>query len=450
MDTTNQQTPQTGSFRGLGLAPKLLETLDALKFSAPTPIQKQAIPPALAGKDVVGVAQTGTGKTLAFGIPLLQRLAETGGQGLILLPTRELAVQVEHELQKIGKAFQIRTAVLIGGVSIVPQIRSLRVAPHIIIATPGRLLDHIQEKTLSLSRSNFVVFDEADRMLDMGFAPQIQRVLALLPKERQTLLFSATLSKEIMQIAMKHMRLPVRIEVAPPGTTVDRVSQEFFIVRKDDKMRLLEKILTERTGSVIVFARMKHSAHRIAAGVRTMGHRAAEMHSNRSQNQRQEALQGFKTGAYRVLVATDIAARGIDVKGVELVINYDLPMQTEDYVHRIGRTARAGVTGHAISFAMPGEERDIRDIERLIRKQIPVAKLPELPPRRAQEHSSLPPSSYPSRGRSFSSSRSYPPSRSHSFSAGPSRAGAQSHTRSRSYPPHRSYGSSGSRPRRSF
>ncbi len=449
METSTQQTPQTASFRGLGLAPKLLETLDALKFSSPTPIQRQAIPPALAGKDVIGIAQTGTGKTLAFGIPLLQRLAETRGQGLILLPTRELAVQVEHEIQKIGKSSLLRTVVLIGGGPIGPQINALPIAPPIIIATPGRLLDHIQEKTLSLARANFVVFDEADRMLDMGFAPQIQRVLALLPKERQTLLFSATLSKEIMQIAMKHMKMPVRIEVAPPGTTVEKVSQEFFIVRKDDKMRLLEKILTERAGSVIVFARMKHSAKRIAAGVRAMGHRAAEMHSNRSQNQRQEALQGFKTGAYRVLVATDIAARGIDVKGVELVINYDLPMQSEDYVHRIGRTARAGVPGHAISFAMPGEERDIRDIERLIRKQIPAAKLPELPPRRVPVYSE--PASFASRsprGRVSSASFAHPSSaRRHSFSSGAPRHGGQSHSHSFRQG---SSGSSGSRPRRAY
>ena len=393
------------TFNGLGIAPGILQALQKIGFTTPTPIQHQAIPPALQGKDVVGVAQTGTGKTLAFGIPMLERLAQSGGggQGLILLPTRELAVQVNDELQKIGRAFALRTAVLIGGVSLSPQIKALRSSPQIVIATPGRLLDHIEQKTLSLARVGIVVFDEADRMLDMGFWPQIKQIIALLPKERQTLLFSATLPKEIMEIALRHMRLPTRIEVAPPGTTADRVSQEFFIVKREDKLRLLEKVLGEHAGSVLVFSRTKHGARRIATSVRAFGHASAEIHSNRSQNQRQEALSGFKTGKYRVLVATDIAARGIDVKGIELVVNFDLPSQSEDYVHRIGRTARAGGEGHAISFAMPGEEREIRNIERLIRKAIPVARLPELPPRRA-----TPPAPYEP---PQSARRPYPPPR---------------------------------------
>lgn len=378
-------TSETHSFRGLGIAPGLLAILDAQGFEHPTPIQLKSIPHAIDGKDVVGVAQTGTGKTLAFGIPLLQRLAESGGksQGLVLLPTRELALQVAEVLGKIGKVGNVRIAVLIGGASMYQQIRALKTNPHIIIATPGRLIDHMDQKILSLSRVGMVVLDEADRMLDMGFWPQIRKIVESLPTERQTMLFSATLSKEIMELATKHMKLPTRIEVAPSGTTADKISQEFFIVPREDKIRLLEKVLGERPGSIIVFTRTKHGATKVMRAIRHMGHPAAEIHGNRSLGQRKEALEGFKSGKYRVLVATDIAARGIDVKGIELVINFDLPTQSEDYVHRIGRTARAGAEGHAISFAMPEEKRDIRDIERLIRKTIPVSPTPsDLPPRR--------------------------------------------------------------------
>lgn len=367
---------QSASFNGLGIAPKLLEILADLKFSTPTPIQHQAIPHAVEGKDVVGIAQTGTGKTLAFGVPMLQRLAQTKGRGLILLPTRELALQVEEALIKIGKPLGIRTAVLIGGASMGPQLGAIRRDPHIVVATPGRLLDHMEQKTLKLDRISILVLDEADRMLDMGFWPQIKRIVAAVPTERQTMLFSATLSKEVMDLASKQMRLPINIEVAPQGTTAERVTQEIFIVRKDDKIRLLEKVLTDWKGSTIVFTRTKHGATRVMKGVKRMGHTAAEIHGNRSLNQRKDALLGFKNGNYRVLVATDIAARGIDVKGIELVVNYDLPTVAADYVHRIGRTARAGAEGHAISFAMPDEKHEVRNIERLIRTSLAVTELP--------------------------------------------------------------------------
>lgn len=379
---TNTTAGKSHLFRELPIAEDILAILDQYGFINPTPIQHQAIPPAVAGKDVIGVAQTGTGKTLAFGIPLVHRLLENGGRGLILLPTRELALQAEEELSKIGRPFGMRTAVLIGGSPMGLQLRALKNDPHLIVATPGRLNDHLEQKTLTLEKVNMVVLDEADRMLDMGFWPQIKEVIAMLQKERQTLLFSATLSKEIMELATKHMKLPTRIEVVPPGTTADRVSQEFFIVSKDDKIRLLETVLGEHEGSIIVFTRTKHGATRVMRGVKHMGHSAAEIHSDRSLGQRREALDGFKKGKYRILVATDIAARGIDVKDITLVVNYDLPQQAEDYVHRIGRTARAGKDGHAISFAMPSEKRDIRDIERLIRKPIPVSRTPELPPAR--------------------------------------------------------------------
>ena len=381
---TKENAPSGASFNGLGIAPKLLEILSDLKYTTPTPIQQQAIPHAVEGKDVVGVAQTGTGKTLAFGVPMLQRLAQTKGRGLVLLPTRELALQVEESLVKIGKHLGIRTAVLIGGASMGPQISNIRRDPHIIIATPGRLLDHMEQRTIKLDRISILVLDEADRMLDMGFWPQIKKIVAAVPTERQTMLFSATLSREVMDLASKQMKLPINIEVAPQGTTAERVTQEIFIVRKDDKLRLLEKVLNDYRGSTIVFTRTKHGATRVMKVVKRMGHDAAEIHGNRSLGQRREALDGFKSGKYRVLVATDIAARGIDVKGVELVVNYDLPTVAADYVHRIGRTARAGAEGHAISFAMPDEKRDVRDIERLIRTSLKVAHAEdlELPPAR--------------------------------------------------------------------
>jgi ATP-dependent RNA helicase RhlE len=267
-----------------------------------------------------------------------------------------------------------------------PQIRDLRANPHIIIATPGRLhRSSFAKNRRNLNGVTILVLDEADRMLDMGFAPQIKQILAHVPQERQTMLFSATASKEIMQLARNHMKTPTSIEVAPSGTTAEKVSQEFFIVRRDEKMRLLESTLTAHSGSAIIFVRTKYSATRIMKGIRAMGHSAAEIHSNRSLGQRREALEGFKVGRYRVLVATDIAARGLDVKGVALVVNYDMPTQAEDYVHRIGRTARAGAEGHAISFVTPEERRDIRDIERLIRMTIPLSMLPSLPPSRCRQ-----------------------------------------------------------------
>ncbi len=384
METINQS--EISAFSSLGIAPHLLETLTKYKYTTPTPIQSQAIPVAITGKDVVGIAQTGTGKTLAFGIPMIQRLYEMKGRGLVILPTRELALQVEEALRKIGAALNLRTAVVIGGASMRTQIIALSRDPHIIIATPGRLNDHLEQRNVSLSKIQIVVLDEADRMLDMGFAPQIQRIFHLLPKERQTMLFSATMPAEIMKMAAHHMQLPVRIEVAPQGTTADKVTQEIFVVQKEAKVRLVEKLLQEYNGTTLIFTRTKHGAKRLTDAIQDMGHTAAEIHSNRSLSQRREALDGFKSGKYRVLIATDIASRGIDVTGIELVLNFDLPTNTEDYVHRIGRTARAGAGGHAISFAMPDQRKDLRDIERLVKKTLPISPLPELPPARASHH----------------------------------------------------------------
>ncbi len=378
------QSQKSESFNGLNIAPKLLEILDKNNFKSPTPIQAQSIPTALEGKDIMGIAQTGTGKTLAFGIPMLQRLAVSKGKGLVLLPTRELAVQVDESLKKIGKPLGLKTAILIGGENMGKQVRQLRTDPHVVIATPGRLIDHLEQKTIKLGAVNVLVLDEADRMLDMGFAPQINKILSLVPKERQTMLFSATMPTEIVDRAKKYMQLPVRIEVAPAGTTSKNVTQELFIVKKEQKIHLLEKILKEYSGSVLVFSRTKFGAKKIASHVRNMGHTSTEIHSNRSLNQRLEALNGFKLGKYRVMVATDIAARGLDVTGIEVVINFDLPEQAEDYVHRIGRTGRASHLGHAISFATPDQRFDIRAIERLIKKELPVSKLPDNLPSHAE------------------------------------------------------------------
>lgn len=378
----NIKKQQNLNFYGLGIAPGILEVLKKIRYVTPTPIQHQSIPIAIQGKDIVGIAQTGTGKTLAFGIPMIQRLASTKGLGLVLLPTRELALQIDAELRKIGNSLGLKTAVLIGGVPIGPQIVSIRRNPHVIMATPGRLIDHLHRKTVNLKKVNILILDEADRMLDMGFLPQITEVLRSTPKERQTMIFSATISPEIMRIASGNMKLPIRVEIAPTGTTVDSVSQDIFIVAREAKVRLLEKVLAQYSGPTLIFMRTKHGAHRLVRTIKQMGYSAAEIHSNRTFPQRKRALNGFKTGEYRVLVATDIVARGIDVIGIELVINYDLPSQAEDYVHRIGRTARAGLKGHAISFVTPSQRREIRAIEWLIRKKLTVSTLSGFPTRK--------------------------------------------------------------------
>ena len=367
-----------GYFSELGIAPKLLDILGRNKFVTPTPIQKQAIPPALEGKDIIGIAQTGTGKTLAFGIPMIQRIAQNEGKsmGLVVLPTRELALQVSETLKKIGSPLGLRAVLLIGGADIRKQQRALLTKPHIIIATPGRLIDHLDSRRISLEKVATLVLDEADRMLDMGFAPQINAILKSVPKGRQTMLFSATMPDDIIRIAKATMVLPLRIEVAPSGTAIDLVSQELFFVHRDDKLALVKTILTRYQGSVLVFCRTKHGAKRLTKALHSMNYSATEIHSNRTLNQRLAALDGFKIGKYRVLVATDIAARGIDVKGIQLVLNYDLPDSPEDYVHRIGRTGRAGMPGHAISLATPDQKRDVYNIERLIRRVVPLSKTP--------------------------------------------------------------------------
>jgi len=374
----NQVPSSTGTegFGALGVSPKILVVLQNAGFLKPTPIQHKAIPVAIEGKDIVGIAQTGTGKSLAFGIPIIQRLmADSRGKALIILPTRELAIQINETLLKVGRPFGMKTAVLIGGASMYQQINNIRHNPHIIIGTPGRINDHIKQKTLNLSSVTILVLDEADCMFDMGFAPQIKQILLSVPKDRQTMLFSATMPDSIIKVATQYMKLPTRVEIARPGTTAEKVEHEMFFVKREQKGSLLLKLLGEYKGSVLVFSRTKHGVKKICTNIQNMGFMAAEIHSNRSLVQRRAALDGFKSGKYRILVATDIASRGIDVKGIELVLNYDIPESAGDYVHRIGRTGRAGMTGKAISFVMPDQRNKVREIERLIRSTIPISQM---------------------------------------------------------------------------
>ena len=377
MTQTLRQT--NNSFYGLGIAPRILDILDRMKFTVPTPIQYKTIPIAIEDKDIIGVAQTGTGKTLAFAVPIIQRLSRRKGRALILVPTRELAIQVNEVFQKIAPSFGIKTAVIIGGASMQLQLKALRKNPRVLVATPGRLVDHMERRTVLLADVNVLVLDEADRMLDMGFLPQIERIIKFVPRNRQTMFFSATIPEKIVRMAAAHMKLPIHVEVAPSGTTAENIIQEVFIVKKSSKRQLLIKLLDRYHGPVLIFSRTKIGAKKIARGLQQMNRRAAEIHSNRSLAQRKEALNGFKSGKYKILVATDIAARGIDVTGIELVINYDLPDDTENYVHRIGRTGRAGHEGHAISFATPEQGKDVRNVERLIKTTLPIVEHPEFP-----------------------------------------------------------------------
>jgi ATP-dependent RNA helicase RhlE len=375
--TMNRPEEKDKTFHGLGIAPDFLKRLDEMKFFHPTPIQRKSIPISIQGEDMVGIAQTGTGKTLAFSLPALQRVAAIKKMCLVLAPTRELALQVEETMHKLGTPFGLRTAAIIGGVPVHRQVKAMRRKPHVIVATPGRLIDLVNQKIIKLDRIGILILDEADRMLDMGFEPQIKKILATVPEQRQTMLFSATMPEKITQIARKYMKKPLRVEVARSGTTADQIDQEVFIVPKSEKSKLLQKLLLEYKGTVLVFSRTKHGAKKIARAIRNAGHSSTELHSNRSLAQRRKSLDGFKSGEFRILVATDIAARGIDVTDIELVINYDLPDNPDDYVHRVGRTGRAGSEGKAISFASPDQKGDLKTIERLIRTRIPVKPLPK-------------------------------------------------------------------------
>jgi len=377
------------SFFHLGIAPKMLNLLEKLKFVQPTPIQSKAIPIIIEGKDIFGVAQTGTGKTLAFGVPTVQRLmAMEKAQALIVVPTRELALQVEEALAPLLLEFGLKSAALIGGIPIHRQFKKLSRKPRVIIATPGRLIDHLQQKRVSLKETEILILDEADRMFDMGFQPQIEEILRKMKKQRQTLLFSATMPEDIVKLAMEHMKLPIRIEIAPPGTTTEQVTQEMFIVKEEKKKTLLKALLHEYRGPVLVFVRTKVGAQRVNRMIREMGYDVAEIHSDRSMGQRKQAIEGFKKGKFQILVATDVASRGIDVSNIEMVLNFDLPDDVDTYVHRIGRTGRAGSEGHAISFAKPNQGLFVAKIEKLIRKAVPISQHDELSEERFDKNSS--------------------------------------------------------------
>ncbi|MBU1628384.1 DEAD/DEAH box helicase [bacterium] len=366
------------NFNGLSIAPKMLGILEQLKFTIPTPIQNKSIPVAIAGKDIVGIAQTGTGKTLAYGIPMIQRLSQDKSISLILLPTRELAIQVDEHLRMFSKRYGLRTAVLIGGIPIDRQLLLMSLKPRIIIATPGRMNDHIARESVNLSDIKTLILDEADRMFDMGFLPQIMNILMKTPKERQTMLFSATMNPYVSKIASQHMDLPVRIEATPSGTAAERVDHEMIILRNENKHNQLKKILKEYPGTILIFARTKFGVKNLCRKIKQTDRRVAEIHSDRTQAQRKEAMDGFKKGRYRILVATDIASRGIDIRGIELVLNYDLPDNLEDYVHRIGRTGRAGKAGRAISFALQSQVGDIKKIEQIINQDILQTRLAKI------------------------------------------------------------------------
>ena len=365
------------SFADLALSPRSLAALERAGFEQPTPIQAQAIPHALAGRDVIGTAATGTGKTAAFLLPIIERLAgKPGTRALVLAPTRELALQIADELERFGKALKIRGATVIGGVGMGPQTAAFREGREVIIATPGRLVDHLKQGTARLDGIEILVLDEADRMLDMGFKPQLDRILARLPRQRQTLLFSATTGGEVAQFARAHLRDPARVEVARSGTTAARAEQQVFLADQHEKLALLQALLEADDVSTLIFTRTKRRADKVAKQLGKAGHTVARIHADRSQSQRRAALDGFKEGDYRVLVATDIAARGIDVAEIGHVINFDLPHVAEDYVHRIGRTARAEASGKASSFASPDERTQLKAIEAFTRTEIPRAAVP--------------------------------------------------------------------------
>jgi ATP-dependent RNA helicase RhlE len=363
-------------FDSLGVSEALVKDLIVAGLSSPTPIQAQAIPPALAGRDVIGCAQTGTGKTAAFVIPILERLLQfpkAEPQALILAPTRELALQILATIDTLGRRRGLSATLLVGGADMQAQVRGLRQRPDILVATPGRLLDHMWNGTVNLLPIKILVLDEADRMLDMGFAPQINQIITALPDERQTLLFSATLPSDLTQFMRANAFEPVRVLVTPSATTADGVTQALHYTTHADKPNLLLSLLKGEQQTVLVFTRTKHRADQVGHVLSRAGHRVGILHGNRTFSQRRSALEGFKRGAFRVLVATDIAARGIDVKNIGHVINFDLPHCPEDYVHRIGRTARMKTTGRATSFVTSEDPQQLRAIERLLGHAVPWA-----------------------------------------------------------------------------
>jgi len=354
-------------FSELPLSPALQQQLANANFVTPTPVQAGAIPPALEGRDVLATAQTGTGKTLSFLIPLIERMAKNakGPQALVLLPTRELAMQVLEQWRNLTRS-QNTAALVCGGLAEGPQIETIRRGARLIVATPGRLEDYLERKLVNLSSIKMLVLDEVDRMLDMGFQPSIRRIAGLLPQDRQTLCYSATLSAEIRDIARNYLKDPVRVEIGSVLKPSPNVELQTFEVPVDKKQELLEHLLTSHNGSFLVFVRTKHGADRVARRLVRSGHSATQIHGDRSQSQRNAALRSFAQGHHRVLVATDVAARGIDVADVAHVVNFDMPKEAEDFVHRVGRTGRASARGVASTFAAPDETHALRKMERTL------------------------------------------------------------------------------------
>jgi len=371
------------SFTDLGLTSELTRAVSEKGYASATPIQSKAIPVVLAGRDVLAGAQTGTGKTAAFILPILQNLGRTGGRlprALVLTPTRELAAQVAESARSYGKYLELRTSVVFGGVSINPQIDSLRSGCDLLVATPGRLLDLADQRAVDLRSVECFVLDEADRMLDMGFIHAIRRVLKLLPQQRQNLMFSATYSDEIRELAGRLLREPATIEVAVRNAAAERVDQQVYRVPKEHKRHLLAHLIDSGNWQqVLVFTRTKHGANRLTQQLQSSGIRAAAIHGNKSQGARTRALSDFKANRITALVATEVAARGLDIKELPYVVNYELPNVPEDYVHRIGRTARAGGSGCAVSLVSPDEAPLLRDIERLLKRPVSVTALPSFP-----------------------------------------------------------------------
>jgi ATP-dependent RNA helicase RhlE len=384
----DEMTEARTSFAELDLAPEVLHAVRDAGYTHPTPIQQQAIPLALAGRDLIGLAQTGTGKTAGFTLPIVHNLLTTPlvddkgepvhrARVLILTPTRELAAQVEESFRKYGKHTSLRVVPIYGGVGIEPQSKALRKGVDVVVATPGRLLDHMERGNVSFDDLEVLVLDEADRMLDMGFAPQLNRIVSEIPRYRQTLLFSATMPPEVEALARKYLRKPVVVQVGRRSEAASTVTHAVYPVPRDRKNTLLVELLKKpEMDSVLVFTRTKHGADRVVRHLEDEGIAATAMHADKSQGERTRALDDFKAGKIRVLVATDIAQRGLDVSGISHVINYDVPQQPEDYVHRIGRTGRAAATGDAYTFMSPDEISMVRAIERTIGQQIPRISVP--------------------------------------------------------------------------
>ena len=367
------------TFPDLVTSPALLKNLAAGKFLTPTPIQAEAIPPAQQGRDLIATAQTGTGKTLAFALPILERLGPSparGPQALVLSPTRELALQIHETFAMLSHGTSIRSAVVVGGMNENAQLRGLRHGAQVIIATPGRLCDFLDRKLVSLDAIRIVVLDEADRMLDMGFLPAVESILRRTAPGRQTLFFSATLENSVKRLVDKHLKDPVRISIGAVNKPAEQIDTHVYEVEQDVKLSLLHHLLDTGEGSVLVFARTKRGADRLSKRLAAKGVKATAIHGDRTQNQRNSALRGFQSGQYRVLVATDVAARGIHVDNIAHVVNYDLPQQPEDFVHRIGRTGRAGARGTASTFRTRGERKDVQHIERTLKIRLTERETP--------------------------------------------------------------------------